>query len=68
MKIKIFANIFLLSVLVSQALFLSAMPQHVFAQDALDVPTSEEIPQSRLIISAVQITGGTGKTQEDFIE
>lgn len=68
MKIKIFANIFLLSVLVSQALFLSVIPQHVFAQDALEVSTSEEIPQSHLIISAVQITGGTGKTQEDFIE
>src|SRR6187402_887607 len=61
MKIKTFSYAFLSFLVFAQSVLLGAAPKTAFADEAV----SEE---PYLIISAVQITGGTGKTHEDFIE
>ncbi len=56
------SSILLMGALLLQSVLFSAVPQSVRAAEDLQFVTT------RLIISAVQITGGTGHTQEDFVE
>lgn len=71
MRIRTIGYVFLSCVLIAQSVVLAAIPQFVFAEESPilnDEVIVDEAEVSRLVISAVQITGGTGKTQEDFIE
>lgn len=75
MTIKIIGYAFLLcEILTAQfavfgiVTFAQALPDNDL-NDLADSPAVEAAPEEpALIISAVQITGGTGRTQEDFIE
>lgn len=55
---------FLLCALLTQMMYFGISPQTVFADNS----SSQESEDPTLIISAIQITGGTGHTQEDFVE
>jgi hypothetical protein len=64
MRTKILVYALLLSIFSMQAVLIAATPAN-----AEEVLSEQDIAvESRLVITAVQITGGTGKTQEDFIE
>lgn len=60
---------FILSAISLQLVFITGQFSFVAVTHAQEVTREAEIiVEPRLIISAVQITGGTGHTQEDFIE
>lgn len=56
----------MLGALLAQLIFFGPAPQLARAESTPTTPVIQEEPY--LVISAVQITGGTGHTQEDFIE
>lgn len=60
MRLKTLGYAFLSFVIVLQSTLICFLPRVAFAEGPQETP--------KLIISAVQITGGTGKTQQDFIE
>lgn len=73
MHFKTIVYAFLSCLIAAQSIFYAALPRFVLAEE-LPIPMQieevldEEIIEPYVLISAVQITGGTGKTQEDFIE
>lgn len=68
MRIKTIGYGFIVSVFLIESIFLSAAAQRVNAQAQSEHNEQTIKDQSYLVISAVQITGGTGKTHEDYIE
>lgn len=68
MPIKTIGYAFLSLVILTQSIFFSFFPKSVYAAESTTPQVVEDQTNAYLIISAVQITGGTGKTGEDFVE
>lgn len=66
-------SIVLMGALLFQSFLFNAVPQTVRAEEGVNIeppelPPAEQTVEPRLVITAIQITGGPGHTQEDFIE